>query len=53
MPDLNLQPLVQQGWTALHPILTSFVSGIKGAAVVSLVANSWLVARVKGGVESK
>lgn len=53
MPDANLQPLVQQAWTALHPVLTSFVSGITGAGVVALVANTWLVARVKGQVESK
>jgi hypothetical protein len=27
MPDANLQPIVDQAWTTLHPLLTSVLSG--------------------------
>ncbi|CAB3972639.1 MULTISPECIES: hypothetical protein [Burkholderia] len=53
MPDANLQPLVEQGWAALHPVLTSFLSGLSGAVVLALVAKTWFVAKVKGGVDSQ
>lgn len=53
MPDHSLQPLVQQGWTALHPILTSFLSGITGAGLLTLAVSTWLTARVKGRVDSE
>jgi hypothetical protein len=52
--DGYTEPLtVQQGWTALHPVLTSFLSGITGAGLVALAANTWITARVKGGIDAQ
>jgi hypothetical protein len=53
MPDTSLQPLIQQGWTVLHPVLTSFLAGISGAGLLTLAANTWITARVKGGIDAK
>lgn len=53
MPDLALPPLVQQGWTALHPVLTSVFTAVGGGGVAALVTSTWLTARVKGSVDAK
>ncbi|WP_321871714.1 hypothetical protein [Paraburkholderia tropica] len=49
MPDPSLQPLIHQGWTALHPILTSIGAG----SLTALLVSTWLTARLKGSVDAK
>ncbi|KWE32572.1 MULTISPECIES: hypothetical protein [Burkholderia] len=52
MPDPNLQPIVDQAWTTLHPLLTSVLSGTLVSTVVSAGLVAWLTAKAKGHADA-
>ncbi|WP_059543001.1 hypothetical protein [Burkholderia diffusa] len=52
MPDPNLQPIVDQAWTTLHPLLTSVLSGTLISTAVSAGLVAWLTAKAKGRVDA-
>ncbi|KML15959.1 MULTISPECIES: hypothetical protein [Burkholderia] len=52
MPDVNLQPLVDQAWATLHPLLTTVLSGTLIATLASTGLVAWITAKAKGRVDA-
>ncbi|RQT02080.1 hypothetical protein [Burkholderia contaminans] len=52
MPEVHLQPIVDQAWTSLHPLLTSVLSSTVITTALSAGLVTWITAKAKGRVDA-